>query len=62
MTFTGDEKQDLGGHITKISNFLARQSYCSALNSWAAQQRRPIGDDNIILRPASESRDLQVVP
>jgi hypothetical protein len=31
------------GRMTKIVSFLAGQSGRSALNSWAAQQRRPTG-------------------
>jgi hypothetical protein len=31
------------GRRTKIFAFLVGQSCCSALNSWAAQQRRPTG-------------------
>jgi hypothetical protein len=39
--------------MTKIFMFLVGQSCCSALNSWAAQQRRPTGVVKIfVLRPA----------
>ena len=38
--------------MTKIFTFLAGQSCRSALNSWAAQQRRPAEDVEIfVLRP-----------
>ena len=40
------------GCRTKISAFPVGQSCCSALNSWAAQQRRPTEDTEIFdLRP-----------
>jgi hypothetical protein len=35
--------------MTKIFTFLAGQSCCSALNSWAAQQRRPTEDVEIFV-------------
>jgi hypothetical protein len=38
--------------MTNIFTFLAGQSCCSALNSWAAQQRRPAEDAKILIMHA----------
>ena len=41
--------------MTKIFTFLVGQSCRSALNSWAAQQRRPAEDTKLlVLRPRRE--------
>jgi len=48
--------------MTKIFTFLVGQSCCSALKSWAAQQRRPTDDVKIfVLHPVFSSPHEHVV-
>ena len=47
--------------MTKIFTFLAGQSCRSALNSWAAQQRRPTEDMKVfVMRPPQGPASLHV--
>jgi hypothetical protein len=49
--------------MTKIFTFLVGQSCCSALNSWAAQQRRPTEDANIfVLQLNAGAKSVVMLP